>query len=162
MVDSCDPFVLYKQYPSGGKTWLMLGIDNSSSDFNDILTIAECLAEQGHEVKILRAVHYKDPLYREVFGELIGTRYYRKCPDFLIDGEFVEYESYTTDQPKNAFRNMMHGGLSQSDIIIIHHCGLSDGYMLRAIRGYIQNGRSITEILVFDGNSLRILYKTEG
>ena len=57
---------------------------------------------------------------------------------------------------------MMHGGLSQSDIIIIHHCGLSDGYMLRAIRGYIQNGRSITEILVFDGNSLRILYKTEG
>ena len=48
-------------------------------------------AEQGHEVKVLRAFHYKDPLYREVYGELIGTRYYRKCPDLLVDGEFVEY-----------------------------------------------------------------------
>jgi len=25
MVDSGDPFILYKQYPSGGKVWLMLG-----------------------------------------------------------------------------------------------------------------------------------------
>ncbi len=62
-----------------------------------------------------------------MYGELIGTRYYRKCPDLLVDGEFVEYESYTTDQPKNAFRNMLHGGLTQSENIIIHHCGLSDG-----------------------------------
>ena len=162
MVDSCYPFVLFKQYPSGGRIWLMLGLDSTRSDYDDILAIANCLAEQGHEVKVLRAVHYKDPLYREVFGELIGTRYYRKCPDLLVDGDFVEYESYTTDQPKNAFRNMMHGGLAQSENIIIHHCGLSDGYMLRTIRGYIKNGRSITSILVFDGTILRVLYKTEG
>ena len=162
MVDSCDPFVLYKQYPSGGKIWLMLGIDTNGSDYNDIMAIADCLAECGHEVKVLHAVHYKDPLYRDVFGELIGTRYYRKCPDLLIDGEFVEYESYKTAQPKNAFRNMMHSGLEQSDRIIIRHCGLNDGYMLRAVRGYIQNGTSISTILVFDGERLRVLYKTEG
>jgi hypothetical protein len=162
MVDSCDPFVLYKQYPSGGEIWLMLGLDNLGSDYNDILTIAECLAEKGHEVKALHAVHYKDPLYREVFGELIGTRYYRKCPDLLVDGDFVEYESYTTTQSKNAFRNMMHSGLEQSDSVIIRFCGLNDGYMLRAIRGYIQNGSSISTVLVFDGETLRVLYKTEG
>ena len=114
MVDSSNPFVLYKQYPNGGTIWLMMGLDNSGSDYNDIMTIAECLAESGHEVKILHAVHYKDPLYREVYGELIGTRYYRKCPDLLIDGEFVEYESYTTGQSKNAFRNMLNGGLEQT------------------------------------------------
>ena len=87
-MDSCDPFVLYKQHPSGGKIWLMLGLDSTRSDYDDILAIAECLAEQGHEVKVLRAVHYKDPLYREVYGELIGTRYYRKCPDLIVDGGF--------------------------------------------------------------------------
>ena len=110
MNDDSDLFVLHKQFPSGGKIWLMLGLESSGSDYEDILAIANCLAESGHEVKVLRAVHYKDPLYHEVFGELIGTRYYRKCPDLLVDGEFVEYESYTSDQPKNAFRNMLHNG----------------------------------------------------
>ena len=162
MGDSCDLFILYKQYPSGGTIWLMPGLETSGSDYKDIMTIAKCLAMNGHEVKVLRAVHYKDPLYREVFGELIGTRYYRKCPDLLVDGEFVEYESYTTAQPKNAFRNMIHSGLEQADSVIIRNCGLTDGYMLRAVRGYIQNGCSISTIQLFDGVNLRVLYKTEG
>ena len=98
MDDSCDLFVLYEQYPNGGKIWLMLGLEETTgSDYDDILTLAKCLAESGHEVKVLHAIHYKDPLYRKVFGELIGTRYYRKCPDLLVDGIFVEYESYKTD-----------------------------------------------------------------
>ena len=162
MDDYGDLFVLYKQYPNGGKIWLMLGLDTGGSDYNDILTIANCLAEDGHEVKVLHAVHYKDPLYRIVFGDLIGTRYYRKCPDLLVDGEFVEYESYTTSQPKNAFRNMVHNGLSQSDRIILRHCNLTDGYMMRKIRGYIDNGFLISSVMVYDGKSLRAIYKTEG
>ena len=162
MDDSCDLFVLYEQFPNGGKVWLMLGLDTTSSDYNDILVIAKCLAETGHEVKVLRAVHYKDPLYRLIYGELIGTRYYRKCPDLLVDGNFVEYESYTTDQPKKAFRNMLHNGLLQSDNIILRRCNLSDGYMLRTIKGYILNGFNISSILIYDGSRLRILYKTEG
>ena len=40
MDDSCDLFVLYKQYPSGGKIWLMLGLETTGSDYNDILAIA--------------------------------------------------------------------------------------------------------------------------
>ena len=162
MSDSSELFVLYKQYPSGGTVWLMLGLETTGSDYDDILAIAECMAKAGHEVKVLHAVHYKDPVYHEVFGELIGTRYYRKCPDLLIDGEFVEYESYSTSQPKNAFRNMLHNGLAQSDRIILRQCNLTDGYMLRAIRGYIQNGASLSWILLYDGKQLRVLYKTEG
>ena len=162
MGDYCDLFVLYKQYPNGGKIWLMSGYAETGSDYKDILAIAECLANSGREVKVLRAVHYKDPLYHKVFGGLIGTRYYRKCPDLLIDGRFVEYESYQTTQPKNAFRNMLHSGLLQSDNLILRHCNLSDGYMLRAIRGYVQNGFPITRVLLFDGKEVRVLYKTEG
>ena len=138
------------------------GAGDHGSDYDDILAIAESLAESGHEVKVLHAVHYKDPLYRKVFGDLIGTRYYRKCPDLLVDGDYVEYESYTTGHPKNAFRNMLHNGLAQSDTIILRHCNLTDGYMMRAVKGYIQNGYSISGIMIFDGTGLRVLYKTEG
>lgn len=162
MGNSSELFVLFKQYPSGGTVWLMLGYETTGSDYEDVLAIADYLAREGHEVKVLHAVHYKDHLYREVFGELIGTRYYRKCPDLLVDGEFVEYESYSTAQPKNAFRNMLHNGLAQSDRIVIRQCNLTDGYMLRTIRGYIQNGASISSIHLFDGEQLRVLYKTEG
>lgn len=162
MDDNCDLFVLYKQFTSGGKIWLMLGLDRTGSDYKDILAIANCLAKSGHEVRILHAVHYKDPLYREVFGELIGTRYYRKCPDLLVDGNYVEYESYKSDQPKNAFRNMLHNGLAQSDMIIIRNCNLTDGYMSQQIRGQIQNSVPVSKVWLFNGKTLRLLFNTEG
>ena len=162
MDDSGGLFVLSKQYPNGGKIWLMLGIDTSDSDYDDIFVVANCFAGMGHEVKILHAVHYKDPLYREVFGELTGTKYYRKCPDLLVDGDFYEYESFTSADPKNAFRNMLHNGLMQSNNIIIRHCGLTDGNMLRKIISKKKKGTPISKVWLFDGNELRCLYKTEG
>lgn len=140
----------------------MLGLETTGSDYNDILAIANCLADRGHEVKVLHAVHYKDPLYREVFGELRGTRYYRKCPDLLVDGEFVEYESYKSNHPKNAFRNMLHNGLTQSDSVILRHCNLTDGYMMRKILSKREKGVAISMVSIFDGQELRTLYKTEG
>jgi len=33
MDDSCDLFVLFKQYPSGGTVWLMLGLETIGSDY---------------------------------------------------------------------------------------------------------------------------------
>ena len=162
MIDSSELFVLYKQYESGGKIWLMLGLSNTDSDYDDILKIAECLAIEGHEVKILRAVHYKDPLYNLIFGELEDTRYYRKCPDLWVDGFYVEYESYSTPLPRNAYRNMLHNGLAQSDCIIIRHCNLTDGYMIRTLRGHIHNGVAVSKVWIFNGENLRLLYKTEG
>ena len=162
MDDCCELFALYKEYSGGGKIWLMLGLDTSGSDYEDILAVANCLAERGHEVKVLHAVHYKDPVYRSVFGELIGTRYYRKCPDLLVDGCFIEYESYTSDNPKNAFRNMLHNGLVQSDSVIIRNCGLTDGYMIRKVLSKIEKGVPISSIWIYEGSLIRLLYKTEG
>ena len=49
-MDECEQFVLYKDYHSGGKIWLMLGLDTSGLDYNDLICIAECFAEKGHEV----------------------------------------------------------------------------------------------------------------
>ncbi len=162
MCDSSELFVLFKQYPSGGTVWLMLGLDTTGSDYDDILAIADCMAKAGHEVKVLHAVHYKDPVYHEVFGELIGTRYYRKCPDLLIDGEFVEYESYSTSQPKNAFRNMLHNGLAQSDRIVIRQCNLTDAYMIQQVLGQIRNDVPVSKVWIFNGFNIRLLINTEG
>ena len=68
MYDDCDLFVLYKLFPNGGTIWLMTGFEENGSDYEDLLAIADCLAENGHEVKLLHAVHYMDPLYREIYG----------------------------------------------------------------------------------------------
>ena len=162
MDDYRELFVLYQQYRGGGIIWLMLGTEQDSSDYNDIIAIAKCFAANGHEVKVLHAVHYRDPLYKMVFGDLIGTRYYRKCPDLLIDGEYVEYESYVTDQPKKALKNMLHNGLSQSDSIILRHCKLTEGYMRQQVQGQIQKGITVANVWIFDGREIRLLYNTEG
>lgn len=139
----------------------MMGLETTGSDYDDILAIAICLAESGHEVKVLHSVHYKDSIYREVYGELIGTKYYRKCPDLLVDGDFVEYKSFKSDQPKNAFRNMLHNGLAQSNSVILRHCNLTDGYMLQQIQGKLKNGVPVSNVWIYDGLCVKLLY-TEG
>lgn len=113
-MDECEQFVLHKDYPNGGKIWLMLGLDTSGLDYNDLICI------------------------------------------------FVEYESYTTAQPKNAFRNMLNDGLAQSDRIIIRECNLTDNYMKQRIQGKIQNGFPIITLWTFNGEEIRLLYNTEG
>ena len=161
-MDVCEQFVLYKDYPNGGKIWLMLGLDTSGLDYNDLICIAECFAEKGHEVKVLHAVHYKDSIYREVFGELIGTRYYRKCPDLMVDGNYIEYESYKSSQPKNAFRNMLHNGLAQSERIILRQCNLTEEYMCQQICGQIKNGITVREVWIFNDSDVKLIYNTKG
>lgn len=155
-------FVLLKDYCEEGAVWVMRGLDQSHSDFIDLLEIARIMAMNGHQVVLLQSVHYKDPLYRAVYGDLYGSKYYRKCPDLLIDGKFFEYESFVTTNPKNALRNMLHNGLAQSDHLIIKDCNLSDGYILRSLRGLTQVGVDINEIWIYNEKTLRLIYKTEG
>lgn len=162
MVDCEELFVPFLEHENGGRVLLMLNLDSSKSDYTDLLKVAKCFAARGHVVHVLSPVHYKDPLYRQVFGDLIGTRYYRKCPDLLVDGEFVEYESFNTDDNRNAFRNMLHNGLSQTDRVVLRHCNLTDGYMRRVIFGRIKDGFPIEEVWIFDGAVIRLIYKTEG
>ena len=163
MVDSCDPFILYKQYPSGGKVWLMLGLVSSGSDYDDILAIAKCMAEKGHEVKVLHAVHYRDPLYRVVYGKLIGTRYYRKCPDLLLDGELYEYESYVRPWTKRKLSNMLTNGLRQSERVIIDDReGTSIRQIARAVQSRLNVNATIREVWIFDGIEVINIYKNTG
>ena len=163
MVDFFDPFVLYKQYPNGGKVLIMDTLETIGSDYKDIIVIAKYLAKRGHEVIVLHAVHYKDPLYREVYGELIGTRYYRKCPDLLVDGHFYEYESY--DRPFNSRKisHMLKRGAEQaSRIIIDNNKGASDRFIINMIEKRLkdQNFRgNIEEVYVYEKGMVRLIFK---
>ena len=67
-----------------------------------------------------------------------------------------------TEDPKNALRNMLHNGLKQSDRVIIKQCGVSDGYIRRALEGLKKSGITITELWILEDTSIRCIYKTEG
>ncbi|MBQ6952695.1 MAG: hypothetical protein IJP81_02160 [Bacteroidales bacterium] len=163
MDDSCDLFVLYKQYPSGGTIWLMLGLGTSGSDYKDIMAIAKYLAKNGHEVKVLHAIHYKDQLYREVYGELIGTRFYRKCPDLLIDGRFYEYESYDRPFKSRKISHMLKRGAAQSSRIIIdNNRGASDRFIINMIENRLKDKNfrgDIEEVYLYEKGEVRPLFK---
>ena len=86
-----------------------------------------------------------------IYGSLKGTPYYGKCPDLSVDGVWYEHEGFTGLKKKRSFRNMCNHGLKQSDRIIIEHCGLSDGYMLRSIGGQRKAGINISEVWIHQG-----------
>jgi len=163
MEDSSGVFVLYKQYPSGGKIWLMNGLKSTSPDYKDIMAIAINFAKNGHEVKILRAIHYKDPLYRLVFSILIGSRYYRKCPDLLIDGCFYEYESYDRPFKSRKISHMLKRGAEQaSHIIIDNNKGASDRFIINMIENRLKDRNfrgDIEEVYVYEKGTVRMVFK---
>ena len=163
MDDFCDVFVIYKQYPSGGKIWLMQGLKASNSDYKDIMAIAAFSAKTGHEVKVLRAVHYKDPLYKSVYGNLIGTRYFRKCPDFVIDGQFFEYESYDRPFKSRKISHMLKRGAEQSNRIIIdNNKGASDRFIINMIENRLKDRNfrgDIDEVYLYEKGEVRLLFK---
>ena len=163
MDGSCELFVMYKQYPSGGTIWLMPGLEASGSDYKDIIAIAKCLAMNGHEVKILRAIHYKDPLYKLVYGNLIGTRYYRKCPDILVDGNFYEYESYDRPFKSRKISHMLKRGAEQANRIIIdNNKGASDRFIINMIENRLKDRTfrgDIEEVYLYEKGEVRLLFK---
>ena len=120
-------FTLYKSFSSGGYVLIMSGVDKSNPDYCDLLSISCFFANKGSSVYILAPIHYKDLKYRKVFGALIGTMYYRRCPDLLIDGDYYEYESYERPFKSRKISHMIKRGAEQSNRIIIdNNKGASD------------------------------------
>ena len=159
-----EDFILYKAFPSGGKVFLMNGLDKTSSDYNDLLSIACCFARAGREVRVLAPVHFRDPLYVRVFGSLIGTRYERKCPDLLIDGVFFEYESFIRPFSPGKISDMLTRGSLQSDSIIIdlRDSSTQPHHIKRQIINKLRDPsfeRSITNVWSYNGQTLNEEWK---
>ncbi|GAP71598.1 hypothetical protein SAMD00024442_148_4 [Candidatus Symbiothrix dinenymphae] len=132
-----EHFSLFKTFPNGGYVEIIDGY-SQKSDHDDLLAIALFFARQGKIVQIPTAIHFKNELYRQVFGKLTGTIYERKCPDLIIDGEFYEYESYEPPFKKEKISNMLSKGLKQSSRLIINNNdGEKAAYIERNV--YIQS-----------------------
>jgi hypothetical protein len=155
-------FNMYKKFKDGGIIEIIDGY-KKKSDHKDLVSISRFFAQNGDEVKITTPIHYKDKKYREVFGGLIGTRYERKCPDFIINGMYYEYESYEPPFNKEKISNMISNGLRQSsNIIINNNKGASDRYIRRNIiqRVNKRNFRfDIDKVWLYEKGTVRLLYK---
>ena len=157
-----NDFILYKQFSGKGSVYVMVGLDKTSSDYNDLLSIACCFAKKGKTVKVLSSLHYKDTRYRDIYGPLIGTIYYRKCPDLLIGDEYYEYESYERPFKAKKISHMIKRGAEQSDRIIIdNNKGASDRYIINMVLKRITDKffqKKIQELYVYEKGAVRRLY----
>ena len=145
---------------------MMAGLDKTNSDYNDLLSIACHFARNGKNAQVLAPIHYKDTRYHDIFGALIGTEYYRKCPDLLIDGEFYEYESYEPPFEMEKVERMVSRGAKQSRNIVIDV--RESSATKKVVNNKIKRLKSqktfeskIESIWAFDGETVELVYKNK-
>ena len=160
-----DDFYLLKSFRGKGAVYIMSGVDRTASDYADLLSIGYYFAKRGSTVKILAPTHYKDPLYHKFFGALIGTVYFRKCPDLLIDGEFYEYESYIRPFKSQKISHMIKRGAEQAGRIIIdNNKGASDRFIINMILKRLNDKNmknEIHELYVYEKGAVRLLFRNK-
>lgn len=153
-------FNLVREFGNGGKIYIHELVETNRSDYDKLVQIAEHFAREGKEVRLTPRTR-RPPVfnYEDIYGSLTGTKFENKCPDLLIDDLWYEHEGYITADPKNAFRNMMHDGLIQSNRLIIDQPGLTDRYMRKSIYKRINEGVDIKELWISEINGvIRRLY----
>ncbi len=135
-------------------------VDRTDGDYERLMSVARHFATDGARVvltpKMTRPPKFE---YDCVYGSLRGTRYDGKCPDLKIGDYWYEHEGFSSNNPKNAFRNMLNHGLKQSDRIIIDKPNLTDAFMKRIIQQRIKDGQNISEVWLNEQGYLIPLYK---
>jgi hypothetical protein len=153
-------FSLFKVFENKGCIYIMKGLDKSKPDFKVLLTLATLFAREGHKVTILTDCHFKSVEYQIVYGRLNGTKYERKCPDMLIDGNYYEYVGYVKPWNIKKVSRMFSHGLKQSDRLIINNTkGCSDRYLRRQIADRLNIHMPIKEIWTYEKGSKRLIFK---
>ena len=155
-------FIVVKTFKNGGVYKEHIDIDKTQSDYILVKNVGIEFARLGKEVRATPAVHFKSPEYAKIYGILEGTKYYRKCPDLLVDDKFYEVETYIPPFSKNKIRNMLKKGLLQSSKIIINNTkGASDRYIKKLIYDRIDKGQTIIEVWLYVKGKIRLLYKKQ-
>ena len=140
-------------------------VSSSDNDYKKLIQIAEHFALKGSNViltpKMKRPPEFE---YSKYYKSLIETKYEGKCPDLNVDGLWYEHEGFISNNPKNAFRNMIKDGLLQSNRLVIDKPNLTERFMKRGIYNRINNGEDIEEIwLRYQDGEIKLLFKkTDG
>lgn len=152
-----------KEFNNGGKFSIYSTVEKDKSDYKDLVTIGRFFAEKGNNVVLTPRVHIKSPMYEKIYGDLIGTRYERKCPDLKINGKFYEYESFEKPWKKQKVGRMLSHALKQSNRIIIdNNIGCSLRYFRKLIYGRINSGSDIKEVWIYEKGKCSLIYKQQG
>jgi len=141
------------EYENGGKIEAYSSVDTTANDYAKKYAFCEHFAKQGKKTVMTPKIHFKDPLYIEIYRELIGTKYERKCPDFMIGEIFYEHEGFDLNMnsdPKRTFGNMISRGMKQSDRIVIDDCHIGKVWAKRNLYDRVNNGDCIKEVWVIN------------
>jgi hypothetical protein len=153
-------FILKKSYKNGGTLYVHQDADTDKTDYRGIYNICNEFAKKGHEVKITPRVHIKSPDYDVIYGNLKGTRYYGKCPDFCVNDLFYEFEGYQPPWRKKKLNRMITNGVKQSDRIVIdNNKGASTRKVKKAIYNHLNIGDNISELWVLEKGKIKLIYK---
>ena len=158
-----EGFTIIKEFINGGRIEIHAEVDINKSDYKDLISISREFSKKGKVVQILPRLHFKDLRYKEIFSNLIGTKYEKKCPDLSIDGYFYEYENFNSPFRKSKIGRMIGQGTKQaSRIIINNNKGCSDRYIKRNIYDRLNIGQIIDEVWLYERGIVRLLTKNKG
>ena len=162
-IDGClsrisnNGFKLEKSFPNGGKLYVHPDVDVDKDDYKAMKRICLEFAKLGNEVKMTPRLHFKSDDYQRIYGSLEGTKYYKKCPDFSVNGVFYEYEGYVKPWSKKKIGRMLSHGMAQSDHLIINNTkGCSDRFIRKQIvsrQKVSPNG--IKEVWIYEKGRIR-------
>ena len=141
----------------------------NQDDYADLVSIAKIKAEiEGSTVQILPQVHYKSAEYKELFGDLIGTEYERKCPDYKVittrgNRNYVEYESFQRPFKGRKLQRMLKDGAVQSSKIIIDSRDSNiTGAKVRVAVNKLHRDPTfeghINNVWIYDGRTLHLVW----
>lgn len=148
--------IILKKFRNGGSLSEYSIVNRNATDYKQLKIVGRLFAQNGHSVTILPTVHYKDKLYKEIFGSLIGTIYERKCPDLLIDGLFYEYESFAKPWKKHKIMRMLKHGSEQSNHVIINNTkGCSARFIRKMIVARQHTGNILSDVWVYEKGAIQ-------
>ena len=155
-------FKTVKIFKNGGIYKEHISIDKTKPDYKMIKNTGIEFARLGKNVNALPVVHFKSAEYAKIYGALEKTKYYRKCPDLLIDDLFYEVENYIPPFAKKKVNRMIGNGLKQSSNIIINNTnGVSDRHIRRLIYDHDHIGTEINEVWIYEKGKIRRFFKKQ-
>lgn len=140
-------------FENNGEMAISQLVDQSANDSFQVFQCCKQFAEKGDKLEILPKIHFKDPLYKTLFGDLIDTKYEGKCPDFKVNGKFYEFESYGKNIGKQTLSNMLQRGLKQSSRIIIRDEDSTLNHFLKLINLRRRTGQNIDEVWIYSADN---------
>lgn len=155
-------FKVIKTFKNKGVYEEHISINKTLSDYKIVKNVGVEFARLGKEVKATPVVHFKSAEYQIIYKSLIGTKYYRKCPDLLVNEIFYEVENYLSPFNKDKITGMFTKGLKQSPNIIINNTkGASDRYVKKVIYQRIRIGQNVDEVWLYEKGKIRLFYKKQ-